>query len=114
EVFAYEDAEASAFAECFDDGVAGLFALEVPVVAAVNGHAIAGGCVLAAVCDFRLMAEGAGKIGLPEIQVGVPFPTSALEAVRCRCEGRYLYEVLQRGHTYAPREALARNLIDEG
>jgi enoyl-CoA hydratase len=51
-----------------------------PVVAAVNGHAIAGGCVLAAACDVRLMSGG--RIGLSELSVGVPFPTVALEIMR--------------------------------
>src|SRR5436305_10167261 len=48
-----------------------LFAFPMPVVAAVNGHAIAGGCVIALACDVRLMAEGGGKIGVPELLVGV-------------------------------------------
>lgn len=51
-----------------------------PVVAAVNGHALAGGCVLALAADLRLMAGG--SIGLTELQVGVPFPTAAVEIVR--------------------------------
>jgi enoyl-CoA hydratase len=51
-----------------------------PVVAAVNGHAIAGGCVLAAAGDVRLMSGG--KIGLSELSVGVPFPTVAMEIMR--------------------------------
>jgi enoyl-CoA hydratase len=51
-----------------------------PVVAAVNGHAIAGGCVIAAACDVRLMSQG--TIGLAELSVGVPFPASAMEIMR--------------------------------
>ncbi len=54
-----------------------VFELAKPVVAAVNGHAIAGGCVLAACADATLMAEGGGRVGVPEIQVGVPFPRIA-------------------------------------
>ena len=51
-----------------------------PVVAAVNGHAIAGGCVIAAACDVRLMSRG--RIGLAELSVGVPFPPAAMEIMR--------------------------------
>jgi enoyl-CoA hydratase len=51
-----------------------------PVVAAVNGHAIAGGCVIAAACDVRLMSRG--TIGLAELSVGVPFPPVAMEIMR--------------------------------
>ncbi|TCP47246.1 enoyl-CoA hydratase [Tamaricihabitans halophyticus] len=51
-----------------------------PVIAAINGHALAGGCVLAAAADVRLMA--AGTIGLTELAVGVPFPTVAVEIMR--------------------------------
>jgi enoyl-CoA hydratase len=51
-----------------------------PVVAAVNGHAIAGGCVIAAACDIRLMSQG--KIGLAELSVGVPFPPVPMEIMR--------------------------------
>jgi enoyl-CoA hydratase len=51
-----------------------------PVLAAINGHAIAGGCVIAAACDVRMMSLG--KIGLAELSVGVPFPVSAMEILR--------------------------------
>ncbi|MFI6642781.1 enoyl-CoA hydratase/isomerase family protein [Streptomyces sp. NPDC050504] len=57
-----------------------LFDHPKPVVAAVNGHALAGGCVLAAACDVRLMSEG--TIGLAELAAGLPFPTVPLEIVR--------------------------------
>lgn len=113
EVTGYEAAEAAAFASRFDDVFTALFAFPKPLVAAVNGHAIAGGAVLAATADFRLMAEGSGRVGVTEIQVGVPFPVSALEPIRFACAGPHLPELLFRGLTYAPAGACARRLVDE-
>lgn len=51
-----------------------------PMVAAIDGHAIAGGCVIAAACDVRIMSGG--RIGLAELSVGVPFPPVAMEILR--------------------------------
>lgn len=81
-----------------------------PVVAAVNGHAIAGGCVIAAACDRRLMS--AGTIGVTEVLVGVPFPTSGLEAVRY-VVGPATASLVLTGATYGPAEAKAVGLVDE-
>ena len=57
-----------------------IFQCPLPVVAAINGHALAGGCLLAAAADVRLM--GVGKIGLPEFGVGVPLPVAGVEVLR--------------------------------
>ena len=84
-----------------------------PVVAAVNGHAIAGGCVLACCADRRLMARDAGRIGVTEILVGVPFPAMAFEVVRFAVPPRYLPEFTLSGATYATDEALRRGWVDE-
>jgi enoyl-CoA hydratase/carnithine racemase len=84
-----------------------------PVVAAVNGHAIAGGAVLAACADRRLMARGAGRIGVTELLVGVPFPALAFEVVRFALPPRFLPEVTLSGATYDTEAALARGWIDE-
>lgn len=113
EVFAYPPEQAADFARDFDDGVSGLFALLKPVVAAINGHAIAGGAVLAATADFRLVCAGEAKLGISEIQVGVPFPTSALESIRYSCAGPHLHELFYRGLSYAPAAAVERRLADE-
>jgi len=113
EVFAYPPAAFDEFTTRFDAGFTRLFAFPKPVVAAVNGHAIAGGAVLAAAADVRLVAEGEGRIGLTEILLGVPFPVSVLEIVRFACAGPHFAELLYHGRTYAPAEALARRLVDE-
>lgn len=113
EVFSYPPDQAAEFARSFDDALIGLFALELPVVAAINGHAIAGGAILAAAADFRLVIDDGAKLGVPELLVGVPFPTSALEIMRYACAGPHLHEVLLRGRTYGPAEAVARRLADE-
>ena len=82
-------------------------------MAAVNGHAIAGGCVLACCADRRIMARDAGRIGVTEILVGVPFPALAFEIVRFAVPPRYLPEFTFSGATYATDEALRRGWVDE-
>jgi enoyl-CoA hydratase len=56
-----------------------------PVVAAVNGHAVAGGLILALCADHRVGAEGA-KYGLTEARVGIPYPAAAIGVVRAELE----------------------------
>ena len=68
------------FLPALSDAFLAVFDHPGPVVAAVNGHAIAGGCVIAAACDIRMMSLG--TIGLAELSVGVPFPVSAMEILR--------------------------------
>lgn len=84
-----------------------------PVIAAVNGHAIAGGCVLACCADRRIMARDAGRIGVTEILVGVPFPALAFEIVRFAVPPRYLSEFTLSGATYATDEAQRLGWVNE-
>ena len=85
----------------------------VPVVAAVTGHAVAGGAVLAAACDHAVMTDDArARIGLAELAVGVPFPTVAIELMRRRL-GRRLSEAVWLAGLFAPEDALARGFVDE-
>jgi enoyl-CoA hydratase len=90
-----------------------VFFCPLPVVAAVNGHAIAGGAVLAACADRRIMAERAGRIGVTELLVGLPFPALAFEVLRFAVPPRYLPEFTLSGATYETDAALARGWIDE-
>ena len=90
-----------------------LAALELPVVAAVNGHAIAGGFILSAAADWAAMAEGPGRAGVTELLVGVPFPGVALELLRLRAGDAQARPLALSGATFGAVEALARGLVDE-
>ncbi len=84
-----------------------------PTVAAINGHAIAGGCILSCTCDARLMASGGGRIGVTELLVGVPFPTAGLEPVRDVVDRRHLRRVVYESALLSADEALDAGLVDE-
>jgi enoyl-CoA hydratase len=90
-----------------------VFNFPKPVVAAINGHAIAGGCVLASCADYRLMARGNGKIGVTELLVGLPFPALAFEVMRFVTGPRHFAEVIYTGATFPPEEAMERGLLHE-
>jgi enoyl-CoA hydratase len=107
------DEYVSRFVPMLNDFVRKLFAFPIPVVAAANGHAIAGGGVTVLACDYRLMAEGKGRIGVPELLVGVPMPAPVLEVVRFAVAPDRVQSVLYTGRTFSPSEALAAGLVDE-
>lgn len=106
---AYLTTSLAALSECFGT----LFTFPRPVVAAVNGHAIAGGAVLAAASDYRITCSGEHKIGFAELRVGVPFPAWAIEIARWGTRPEHLQEVVYLGHSYVPDEALRRGMLDE-
>lgn len=87
--------------------------LPKPMIAAINGHAIAGGCILAACCDRRVMVDGSGRIGIPELAVGVPFPALPLQIMAARLSDAALRDLVFTGRTVQIDEAKAIGLIDE-
>ncbi|MDT5347459.1 MAG: enoyl-CoA hydratase [Mycobacterium sp.] len=91
------------------DMIQAVFGYPGPTVAAVNGAAIAGGCVLACACDRRLISPSV-QIGASEVRVGVPFPVAALEVMRHVCADR-TEEVLLGGQIYRDDVALALGLV---
>lgn len=99
------------FVPALDELFRSVFELRKPVVAAVNGHAIAGGCVLAACADATVMS--AGRIGVPELAVGVPFPRVALEVLRYAVGDVVTRKLVLGTQTYPTGEALALGLVDE-
>jgi len=85
----------------------------IPIVAAITGHAPAGGTVLALFCDWRVMAEGDYKIGLNEVQVGIPLPPVILRALRRLVGPRPAERLAVSGELLSPQEAFRLGLVDE-
>lgn len=102
---------AAAFVAAFESMLRALFLFPRPVIAAANGHAIAGGAILAFACDYRLMCSG--RIGVPEALVGVPFPPAALEICRFAIPTQHLQPMLYLARTVEVDEAKSMGIIDE-
>lgn len=100
---------AEPFVAALSEAFLAVFDHPAPVIAAVNGHAIAGGCVFAMCADVRLMS--AGTIGLTEVAVGVPFPVAAFEICRFAM-GTSVARAALQAKTIDADTALARGWID--
>ena len=85
----------------------------IPIVTAITGHAPAGGTVLALFCDWRVMAEGNYKIGLNEVQVGIPLPPVILAGLRRLVGRRQAERLAVSGALLSPQEGLGVGLVDE-
>jgi len=79
----------------------------------VNGHAIAGGAIIACACDYRLMARGAGRIGVPELRVGVPFPMVPAEIVRYALGPQRAQRAMLVGHVVEAERSVEEGFVDE-
>lgn len=97
----------------FHDAMVQVFALPLPVIAAINGHAIAGGCVLALQADVRVMAAGPYRIGLNEAQLGIGLPPVVTEPLRCQVPAASLGPIALQGLLLLPDEALALGLVNQ-
>jgi enoyl-CoA hydratase len=101
------------FLPALSEAFLAVFDCSVPVVAAVNGHAVAGGCILVCTGDYRVMNAGHGRIGVTELLVGLPFPVAALEILRFAVGTHRLPELTLFGRTYPAEEAVGLGFIDE-
>ena len=106
-------AEMGAFIDAFAASMLRVFELPIPVVAAVNGHAVAGGCVLALQADVRVMADKECRIGLNEVQLGIGLPPVVMETLRCQVPAASLLPIALEGKLFAPREAVHIGLVHE-
>jgi enoyl-CoA hydratase len=114
EIASLSPSEMADFIRLLENVFTTLYLHTAPTVALVNGHAIAGGCVLALCCDYRIAPpDPTIKIGLNETAIGVVFPPRTLAIVRSRLPPRYQDEILLGGGLYPPEAARTRGLIDE-
>ena len=104
---AYRDEFLPTLVKCFKT----IFQFSKPLVAAINGHAVAGGCILAAACDRKLIHDKA-RIGIPELRVGVPVPAIAIEIIRFAAAQEALQKMFNAGQTYRGEEAVKVGLAD--
>jgi enoyl-CoA hydratase len=91
---------------------AGWYSFPRPVVAAVNGHAIAGGLILALCADHRV-GGGDAKLGLTELRAGIGYPLAAIAIVKAELTGPAARELVLRAELVGPDEALALGALDE-
>jgi enoyl-CoA hydratase len=96
----------------FRDVLLDLYTLPKPMVAALSGAALAGGCILSLTADWRVLKRGA-PIGLNEIKVGVPLPFGVARVLRDAVHRTRMEEVALLGLNYADEEAVATGLVHE-
>lgn len=97
----------------FTDFYSELFLFPKPVIAGINGHSIAGGCMIATACDIRIMASGKGKISLNEITFGASVFSGCAAMLRHLVGGSNAEKILYSGQMYQPEEARHLGLVDE-
>ncbi len=108
-----DDATGPLFRDLFRDTHLNLLTLPKPTVTMLNGHAIAGGLVLALACDYRLGVEGEYPVGANEVAIGASYPRVALEIIRLRLPHARASEVLLGAALYPASQALRLGIVDE-
>lgn len=98
----------------FDELLVALLSHDAPLVACVNGHAIAGGSVLMLACDLRVAtSKPSALIGLNEVAIGLTFPPRVLKLAKSRLAPSHLARVVLEAGLYSPQEALRLGLVHE-
>ncbi len=90
-----------------------LYTLPKPTVAAITGHAIAGGCILALCCDYRFIAEGRKLMGLNEVKLGLPVPYVADCVLRSIVGVGNAREIMEGGEFYTPEKLQRMGMVDQ-
>ncbi len=100
--------------DAVDEAAGALFLHPGPTVACVNGHAIAGGCLLAIACDHRVVRRDPKlRMGMPALALGLVYPPIALAVLRYRLPSHTLERVLLGAKRFGAEQALAFGVVDE-
>jgi enoyl-CoA hydratase/carnithine racemase len=102
----------TAFWKAFNHLLIQLYTSDLMIVSAISGHSPAGGCVLAIMTDYRIMAEGRYKIGLNEVAVGIPIPGGITEVYASLLGARQAQNLGCLGQMISPERALELGLVD--
>ncbi len=89
-----------------------VFGFPRPVVAAVTGHAMGAGAILALAADVRFQADGAFRFAMNEVQIGMTVPTFGCEIARASVPPQVHADLVLHGKTFAPAELLARQMVE--
>jgi enoyl-CoA hydratase len=108
-----DDAVAPQLYALYRDTHVKLLSLPKPTIAMVNGHAVAGGLVLALACDHRLGLDGDYRVGLNEVTVGAAFPRTAVEIVRLRLPHACVSELILGAALYPANQAVRLGIVNE-
>ena len=109
----YSGAEQREMIRAVNRLVAQVYSFTKPTVAAVNGHAIAGGFILVISCDYRIGTNTACKLGLTESRVGIPFPAATMEVLKAELSSAVARRMVLSGRSIGPEDALAYGILDE-
>ncbi len=112
ELYDYPKERFTDFLVTFTSAYFAIYGYPKPVIAAINGHAIAGGCMLAIACDRRLMAEGKGKISLNEITFGATVFAGSTEILRALVGQRRAEQVMMQGTMFDAHQAFEIGIVD--
>jgi enoyl-CoA hydratase len=112
EMAAMDAKESEDFSRLLQDANNKLAGMKKVVIAAINGHALGGGCELAMACDYRFMAAGKALIGLPEATLGVVPGAGGTQRLPRLVGLATALDILLRGRTMGPEEALQIGLVD--
>ncbi len=104
--------EFASFLDSYNRMCLNLYTMSIPTVAAINGHATAGGCIIAMMCDHRFMAEGRSIMGLNEVKLGVPVPYHADRILHDMIGSRNAMEMMASGDFYSTDRLLELGVID--